>query len=1468
MAINAFQAGVNTVSATNINLDPLTLTDGDIIIWDSEGNYFVNARPIEIKADLNIPDDLGGFTNGPGFVTQASLTAQLANVQSGGSIDLTTYATQAFVTQQINNINLFDGDYNSLTNLPTIINFSGDYNDLSNKPNLFSGDYDDLINKPTIFSGNYNDLTNQPSIPSIAGLATETFVNTQISNIIDSDSQTLSLSGQDLTISGGNTIDVSTLQQTLSLSGTTLTISGTNGNVVDLSSFSGISSSSVGDLADVDITTITVNQVLKWDGTKLVPHSLDASDLQDNTGRFFDGDYNSLTNRPNFPNDLLDLNITDGTAGQVLKTDGLGGFSFQDETGGSGGGGGIELTDLSVQTQGASGAGQLSYSAANGRFTFRPADLTNYIQQSQLNIQLGNYVSQNSLNTQLGSYTTTADLPSAIDTHLNQTNPTTGYVLSWNGSDYAWVAQTGGGGGGGGSMNDLIDDTTPQLGGDLDGQAFNITTTGKILYSNMYAQVADLPNANTYHGMFAHVHATGKGYFAHGGNWVELLDENSNLSDLANVSVNAPTAGQVLKWDGTQWAPAADSTGGGGAGIALTDLSVGADATASGSGGIAYNDVTGVFTYTPPVLFDGVFGSLTGTPTTIAGYGITDAFDGDYTNLTNAPTIPSALTDLGITDGTNGQVLQTDGNGSFTFTNPSGGGATTLGALTDVSNTTPSDGQVLKYDATNSIWAPAADQQGSGGGGGIALTDLSVSTASNFGQGNFTYNNSTGVFIYTPPDLSSYSTFSGNYADLQGLPSLFSGSYTDLTNTPATSDNLELSLTGTTTLNLVNGDDNTVIDSVNLNTITGGLSYNDLDDLPTLFSGSYTDLTNTPAIPSLAGYATQTYVQNFVAGITSDNVTEGSVNLYFNDERVDDRVAALINAGVGITSTYNDAGNLLTLDIGQPVGTTDNVTFNDVIINGTLTSDDITSTSVTVSGDATITGNLTVQGTTTSLNSTTLDVDDINITVAKGAANAAAANLAGLTVDGANATFTYTSADDRWNLNKDLNVTNVYADLTGDVTGDVTGNADTATALQTGRTFTIGGDTTAPAVSFDGTSNILLTTTLANSGVTAGTYGSGTEIPSIIVDAKGRITSASVVAVSSDLPIAGDSGTDTVSLLTDTLTLAGVTGLTSTVTNNTVTFDLDDTAVTAGNYGSGTEIPVVTIDDQGRITAASVATVSSDLPLAGDTGTDTVSLLTDTLTIAGGTGIETDVASDTATVTLSDTAVTPGQYGTNTAIPVIDIDQQGRITGATTTTISTDLPVAGDTGTDTISLLTDTLTFTGGVGVDTSIATDTLTIDIGQAVGTTDDVEFAKVTATEESHIKIVTSNSVTVTQKDLVLAGQTTDATATEIFLNDGSSTVDIASGVTAKFKATIVATDGTDNVALTKTGLIQNVSGTTSLIGTVITETFAEDSGNNWDIDVTADDPNDKLKVEVTGEVSKTIDWTVFLEISEVKR
>ena len=55
-----------------------------------------------------------------------------------------------------------------------------------------------------------------------------------------------------------------------------------------------------------------------------------------------------------------------------------------------------------------------------------------------------------------------------------------------------------------------------------------------------------------------------------------------------------------------------------------------------------------------------------------------------------------------------------------------------------------------------------------------------------------------------------------------------------------------------------------------------------------------------------------------IAAATTADLTEGT-NLYYTDERVDDRVAALISGGTGISATYNDAGNLLTLsaDFGE-----------------------------------------------------------------------------------------------------------------------------------------------------------------------------------------------------------------------------------------------------------------------------------------------------------------------------------------------------------------------------------------------------------------------------------------------------------------------------------------------------------------------------------------------------------------------
>ena len=144
------------------------------------------------------------------------------------------------------------------------------------------------------------------------------------------------------------------------------------------------------------------------------------------------------------------------------------------------------------------------------------------------------------------------------------------------------------------------------------------------------------------------------------------------------------------------------------------------------------------------------------------------------------------------------------------------------------------------------------------------------------------------------------------------------------------------------------------------------------------------------------------------------------------------------NSGTAVSFTSGTKDIFITLPAEKAVAldSNDDLSIGNITTSGYLRGPATFTIDPAAYGDITgtvvIAGNLQVDGTTTTINSTTVTVDDLNLVLASGAANAAAANGAGLTVDGAGATFTYDSATDRWTMNKSLTT-----DLVGNVTGTV-----------------------------------------------------------------------------------------------------------------------------------------------------------------------------------------------------------------------------------------------------------------------------------------------------------------------------------------------------------------------------------------------------------------------------------------------
>ena len=179
--------------------------------------------------------------------------------------------------------------------------------------------------------------------------------------------------------------------------------------------------------------------------------------------------------------------------------------------------------------------------------------------------------------------------------------------------------------------------------------------------------------------------------------------------------------------------------------------------------------------------------------------------------------------------------------------------------------------------------------------------------------------------------------------------------------------------------------------------------------------------------------------------------------------------------------------------------------------------------------------------------------------------------------------------------------------ITATLTGDVTGNADTATALASGRTIAITGDLAYTSPSFTGAGNVTAAGTLATVNSDVGSYGTATAIPAITVNAKGLVTAVSTNSISSSFTLAADSGTNDTFNNGETLTLTGGTGVATTVSNNAVSFAIGQAVATTSNvtFNNVQVDGTLTSDDitSTNISVAGNATITGNLTVEGTTTT-------------------------------------------------------------------------------------------------------------------------------------------------------------------------------------------------------------------------------------------------------------------------
>ena len=306
---------------------------------------------------------------------------------------------------------------------------------------------------------------------------------------------------------------------------------------------------------------------------------------------------------------------------------------------------------------------------------------------------------------------------------------------------------------------------------------------------------------------------------------------------------------------------------------------------------------------------------------------------------------------------------------------------------------------------------------------------------------------------------------------------------------------------------------------------------------------------------------------------------------------------------------------------------------------------------------------------------------------------------------------------------------------------------------------------------------------------------------------------------------------------TESVKFAGGTGLTSTASGATITFDLDDTAVSAGSYGSTTAIPTFTVDAQGRLTAASTVDVATTLTIADDSSTTTtINLLGDTLQISGGEGIDTTISGDTITISAEDATTS------NKGVASFATADFGVSSGE----VSLDDAVVKTVTTDSGALTPSSHGFSilGGEGMDVTHTGTTITVagedatDSNKGIASFDSTDFSVSSGAVSIAATTLGSSSLNPGETTTAIAGLT-EVTIDNININGN----------------TISTTDTDGDLILSPNGS-GDIDANSSKIINVTDPTSDQDAATKAYVDSVANglDVKDSVRVATTANLSAT--------------